>query len=223
MFTRLRLCILVLVLPATVATAGLDDAGTVRAAIASSVSSRLGAEARVTVDVLHTAPNSNGAIAAAALPGTRFGVPAQFLLTLADGRRVSAVAKVTADARRPVAARDLARDEELTADVVAWVDGPLDGQLLASVPTAAQVVGARARRAIARGEVISPAIVKVPPVVRAGDPVTLVIRLGVMEVRGTGRAVSSGSVGDVIRVLRPSHREPLRGRITEPAVVEILR
>jgi len=62
-----------------------------------------------------------------------------------------------------------------------------------------------------------------PPAVRAGDPVTMVIRAGAMEVRGPGRAVSSGAIGDVIRVMRPAHREPLRGRIIEPAVVEILR
>ena len=223
MLTRLVSCALVLVVPATVLAAGLDDLGAVRAAIATSVSSRLGGEARVNVEVLHTAPDSLRAVAASAVPGTRFGSPARFLLTLADGRRVSAVARVTADARHLVAARDLARDEELTADVLEWVDGPLKGQLLESLATQAQVLGARARRAIVRGEALTPAIVKMPPAVRAGDPVTLVIRVGIMEVRGTGRAVSSGSVGDVIRVLRPAHRDPLRGRITEPAVVEILR
>lgn len=223
MLTRLSLCALVLAVPATVLTVGLDDVGAVRAAIATSVSSRLGGDARVNVEVLHTAPDTVGAVAASAMPGTRFGSPARFLLTLADGRRVSAVAKVTADVRHLVAARDLARDEELTADVVEWRDGPLDGQLLESLPTQAQVLGTRARRPIVRGEVITATIVKVPPAVRAGDPVTLVIRIGSMEVRGTGRAVSSGAVGDVIRVMRPSHREPLRGRITEPAVVEIQR
>jgi flagella basal body P-ring formation protein FlgA len=223
MLTRLCLSALVIVVPATVVTAGLDDTSAVRAAIATSVTSRLGGDARVNVEVLHAAPNSMGAVTASALPGTRFGAPAQFLLTLADGRRVSAVAKVTADVRHLVAARDVARDEELSADVVEWVDGPLDGQLLGSLATQSQVLGARARRPIARGEVITPTMIKMPPAVRAGDPVTLVIRIGVMEVRGTGRAVSSGSVGDVIRVSRPLHREPLRGRITEPAVVEILR
>ena len=223
MFTRLWLCALVLGVPITVVAAGLDDAGAVRAAIATSVSPRLGGQARVTVEVLHTASDSVGPVTASALPGARLGSPARFLLTLADGRRISAVARVTADARHLVAARDLARDEELTGDVVEWIDGPLDGQLLESLPTQAQVLGTRARRPIVRGEVITSTIVKVPPAVRAGDPVTLVIRIGVMEVRGTGRAVSSGSVGDVIRVSRPSHREPLRGRIIEPAVVEILR
>jgi flagella basal body P-ring formation protein FlgA len=220
---RSWLCALALVVPATVLSAGLDDAAAVRAAIATSVSSRLGGAAKVNVELLHTAPDSVGAVAASALPGTRLGSPARFLLTLADGRRVSAVAKVTADVPHLVATRDVARDEELTGDVVEWIDGPIDGQLLESLPTPALVLGARARRAIVRGEVLTSTIVKMPPAVRAGDPVTLVIRIGALEVRGSGRAVSSGAVGDVIRVMRPSHRDPLRGRITEPAVVEILR
>jgi len=219
---RSWVCAALLVVPAGVSTAGIDDAGMVRSVIATSVSSRLGEHARVTVEVLQ-APGIGGAVAASALPGTRVGMPARFLLTLADGRRVSAVARVTADARHLVAARNVPRNTELTADDVQWVDGPITGQLFDPLPSAGQVLGARARRAIARGEVITATVVKMPPAVRAGDPVTMVIRAGTMEVRGPGRAVSSGAVGDVIRVMRPAHREPLRGRIVEPAVVEILR
>jgi flagella basal body P-ring formation protein FlgA len=222
MLSRSWLCALALAVPATATAVGLDDAGEVRAAIATAVSSRLGEQARVTVELLHT-PDAVDAVAASAMPGARVGSPARFLLTLADGHRVSAVARVSVDARHLVAARDIDRDEELTADDVEWVDGPLDGQLLESLPTLPQVIGTRARRAIARGEVMTATIVKVPPAVRAGDPVTMVIRVGAMEVRGTGRAVSSGMVGDIIRVSRPSRRQPLSGRIIEPAVVEILR
>jgi len=222
MNSRSWMCAALLVVPAGVSTAGVDDAGMVRSVIATSVSSRLGEHARVTVELLQ-APGIAGAVAASALPGTRVGMPARFLLTLADGRRVSAVARVTADARHLVAARNVPRNTELTADDVQWVDGPINGQLFDPLPSAGQVLGARARRAIARGEVITATVVKMPPAVRAGDPVTMVIRAGTMEVRGPGRAVSSGAVGDVIRVMRPAHREPLRGRIVEPAVVEILR
>jgi flagella basal body P-ring formation protein FlgA len=222
MILRTWVCAALLVVPAGVSTAGVDDAGLVRSVIATSVSSRLGEHARVTVEVLQ-APGIAGAVAASALPGTRVGMPARFLLTLADGRRVSAVARVTADARHLVAARNVPRNAELTPDDVQWVDGPINGQLFDPLPSAGQVLGARARRAIARGEVITATVVKMPPAVRAGDPVTMVIRAGTMEVRGPGRAVSSGAVGDVIRVMRPAHREPLRGRIVEPAVVEILR
>lgn len=213
---------MLLAVPAVASTAGVDDFGGVRSVIATSVSSRLGEDARVTVEVLH-APGIADAVAASALPGTRLGMPARFLLTLADGRRVSAVARVTADVRHLVAARSLPRDAELTAADVQWIDGPLDGQPFDPLPSAGQVLGARTRRAIGRGEVITSTVVKMPPAVRAGDPVTMVIRAGTMEVRGPGRAVSSGAIGDVIRVMRPAHREPLRGRIVEPAVVEILR
>ena len=76
---------------------------------------------------------------------------------------------------------------------------------------------APARRwAIAGGAVITPTVVKVPPAVRAGDQVTMVIRAGAMEVRGAGRAVSSGAVGDVIRVMRA---EPSRAAARR-AIVE---
>jgi len=130
---------------------------------------------------------------------------------------------VTADVRHLIASRGLARDTELTTADVEWTDGSLDGQLFEAFPPEGQVLGARTRRAIARGEVITATVIKLPAAVRAGDAVTLVIRAGLMEVRGTGRAVSSGVIGDVIRVMRPAHREPLRGRIVEPGVVEILR
>ena len=222
MSLRPWLCALMLAVPASAVTAGLDDTGAIRSVIATSVSSRLGEDARVTVEVLQ-APGATGAIAASALPGTRFGLPARFLVTLADGRRVSAVARVTADVRHLIASRGLARDTELTTADVEWTDGSLDGQLFGTFPPEGQVLGARTRRAIARGEVITATVIKLPAAVRAGDAVTLVIRAGLMEVRGTGRAVSSGVIGDVIRVMRPAHREPLRGRIVEPGVVEILR
>src|SRR6188472_3689893 len=151
MISRAWVCAVLLAVPAGASTAGVDDVGGVRSVIATSVSSRLGEDVRVTVEVLH-APGIAGAVAASALPGTRLGMPARFLLTLADGRRVSAVARVTADARHLVAARNLPRDTELTADDVHWVDGPLDGQLFDPLPSAGQVLGARARRAICRGD-----------------------------------------------------------------------
>jgi len=44
-----------------------------------------------------------------------------------------------------------------------------------------------------------------------------------MEVRGVARAVSSGSVGDVIRVTTPGSRDIRHARITAQATVEIVR
>jgi flagella basal body P-ring formation protein FlgA len=59
--------------------------------------------------------------------------------------------------------------------------------------------------------------------VRAGDTVSMTLRSGIIEAKGVGRAVSSGFIGDVIRVVRPGAREPYRARVIAPAAVEILQ
>ena len=85
------------------------------------------------------------------------------------------------------------------------------------------VLGSRTRRAIAAGEVLNGIVLARPLAVRAGDEVALTFRNGVMEVSGVARAVSSGSVGDVIRVTTPGSRDIRRARIIAPASVEIVR
>jgi flagella basal body P-ring formation protein FlgA len=220
---RVLLLTCVLAVPTAASPADVTGEAGVRAAIATSVSSSLGGQARVSVEVLQPVTGINGAVTASPLPGARFGVPARFLVTLTDGRKVATVARVTADAGHVVASRNVPRDAEFAADDVAWIEGPLEGQLVEALPSLNDVIGNHARRAIARGEVLTSTVIQRPAAVRGGDSVTMVIRVGVMEVRGTGRAVSSGSIGDVIRVLRPGSREPLRGRIVEPALVEILK
>ena len=223
MFRRSLLSVVLLLAPVPASAADVVAPGAVRAAIAASVSARLGNAARVDVDVLQTPADLAAVVTAAPLPGSRFGTPARFLVTLADGRRATVIARVTADAGHVVASRSVARDADVTADDVEWVEGSLDGQPLDTPTPMTEILGLRARRAIARGEVVTAALVRTPDAVRAGDPVTLVIRRGPIEARGAGRAVSSGVVGETIRVQRPGSREPLRARVTEPGVVEILK
>ena len=50
------------------------------------------------------------------------------------------------------------------------------------------LIGLRARRAIVAGEPLTATILRVPPVVRSGDDVQVTVRIGVVEVRGTGTA-----------------------------------
>ena len=84
-------------------------------------------------------------------------------------------------------------------------------------------VSVTAGHAVAAGEVLNGIVLARPLAVRAGDEVALTFRNGVMEVSGVARAVSSGSVGDVIRVTTPGSRDIRRARIIAPASVEIVR
>jgi flagella basal body P-ring formation protein FlgA len=225
MFWR-TLLVVTLMLPArgvaaTDAVAAIDPA--VKTLISASVAARLGTSARVDVEVVQPLRLTGEPISADVVPGARFGTPSRFLVTFADGRRAAVVVKVTAIASHPVAARNLQRDTPVTAGDVEWVDGPLSGQPVASLPTAADVLGSRTRRALTRGEALTSAVLKPATAVNAGDPVTILIRRGPIEVRGEGRAINSGAIGDAVRVLRPGSRQPLQGRLVEPAVVEISR
>jgi len=147
----------------------------------------------------------------------------RFTLVTADGRRVTAVARVHATVSHLVAARPLPRDAELTEADVARQQGRVAGILLQPLPALGEAVGARTRRAVVQGEVISRTVLARPYDVRAGETVAMTVRTGAVEARGVGRAVSSGFVGDVVRILPPGTRDVSRARVIAPAAVEILR
>lgn len=156
-------------------------------------------------------------------PGSRLGRPIRFIL-VADGARVgSVVAKLAVTGSVVRARHALSRGDALDADAVETADTTLEHMLLRRLPAAVDLVGAEARRDIAGGEVLTDSIVAVPPTVRSGDEVTVSVVSGPIEVTGVGRASGSGRPGDLIRVLIPSSRTPLKARITGPGSVEIVR
>jgi flagella basal body P-ring formation protein FlgA len=210
---------LLLVAPASVAAA--QDA--VRAAIVTAVSEQLGAVRTVDVEIVSGLRTTTGTIAARPYPGARLGQQIRFLITPSTGSAFQVVARVSVVAEHAVAVRDLARGDELTAADVDWKTGTIDGQLLKPLPTHADVLGAVARRALVAGEVLTSTVLAQPLAVRAGDAVTVTFRSGRLEARSVGRAVSSGGIGDVIRITAPGSRDIRRGRITAPDAVEIVR
>ncbi|MDI9237406.1 flagellar basal body P-ring formation chaperone FlgA [Lysobacter sp. LF1] len=60
-----------------------------------------------------------------------------------------------------------------------------------------------------------------PPLVQRGDPVTLVSRVGGMEVRMAGRAMGAAAVGATVSVENTGSRRIIRGRLVGPGVVEV--
>lgn len=194
-----------------------------RAAITAAVEERVGAVRSVEIEIVSGATAAVGPVSAVPAPGARLGKPIRFLVTPASGQPFQVVARVRAVAPHAVAARQLDRDEELKTTDVEWREAPIDGHLLQALPALEDVIGARTRRSIAPGETLTSSVLGKPIAVRAGESVALTIRRGAMEVRGAARAVSSGSLGDVIRVTTPGSREIRRARITAPATVEMVR
>jgi len=89
-------------------------------------------------------------------------------------------------------------------------------------PTLDAVIGARTLRDVARGELITVRVARIPPAVRSGDRVVVHSRVGSVEVTGVATAQQSGEIGDVIRLVNPDSRQPLRARITGKGSVEVM-
>jgi flagellar basal body P-ring formation protein FlgA len=211
------------VIPACAATLLSAESAVVppEQAIAAAVAERLGVAVAIAVLDLETDVAPQEGLVAEPDPSARLARRARFVLSANGARRGLAVATVTAEGRYPRAARAVARDHVIGLDAVDFSDGPLPDLPIRRLLRDDEVVGRHARRNIAAGEPLTPAVLRVPPLVRSGDDVTVTVRIGVVEVVGTGTASGSGQVGETIRVRQPHSSRLLSGRITGPGAVEI--
>lgn len=202
--------------------AASDVDGLVADAIAAAVREHLHSAADVQVTDVRTNVTEAQRLRAEPEPGARAGRTVRFTLWSGPARVGTATARVDVIAAAVVAVQPIARDETVEDGAVASVEQPLSGVLLRRLPVMEDVTGARARRDIAAGDVITSAVVYVPPAVRSGDRVTVTVRMGAVEAEGVGRASGSGYVGDVIRVSAWGGRELQPARITAVGAVEIV-
>jgi flagella basal body P-ring formation protein FlgA len=134
-----------------------------------------------------------------------------------------AVATVVVTGPHAVAARAIARDEEIADADIAIVEGDWPAVALTRLPAQDDIVGLKARRNIAAGEALTGLVLDVPPLVRAGDVVTVTATVGSVTVTGAATASGSGHRGDIIRVTPKPNGRPVRARIMGQAAVEVLQ
>jgi flagella basal body P-ring formation protein FlgA len=197
---------------------------TVRDAVIVAVRQRFGrqAAAEVVVSELRTDVGDAAGLVAVPDPGARTGRPAQFTLRVGSRRVGTAVARVDVTARHMRATAALPRDTAIDAANVSEAQGEVVGVRFEPLPLLDDVVGAQTRRDVAPGEVLSHAIVVVPPTVRAGDELKVLARVGALEAWGVGRASGSGRVGDIVRITRGGAPGLQRARVLSPGVVQVL-
>jgi flagella basal body P-ring formation protein FlgA len=204
---------------------GIDDSR-VRVAIERAVIERVGPTAVVDVTAVTDVRLMRDAAVLVAVPdpGLRAGAPGRFVLFGDASRRVrvgeaTAVVSAVVDAVRM--RRPAARGRLLEASDMELVREPIEGRL--DAPAAIDdVLGARARRDLAVGMVLTSQDVAVEPAVRSGDPVRVFVRVAGVEVSATAVAMQTGAKHDVILVANPESRQTLRGKITANGEVEVL-
>ena len=127
-----------------------------------------------------------------------------------SGASAQSAANPAAPTGAPTAARDIPRGTELTAaDIVSD-----------AADTSASRIGWVARRVIRAGEMLTAPSVAPPQIVRAGTDVTVRAESGGVVVTRAGTALTSGSLGERVRVrVDPLHT--ITGIVAAPATVKI--
>ena len=191
-------------------------------AIERAVAQRIGGDVAVRVTTLQTDVASEAGLAAQLDPTARLGQPMRVVMVSGWLRRGAAVATVQAVARFARAAHAIGRDEAITSADIDIVTGELPGIALRRLPAPGEIVGLKTRRAIAAGEALTSAVLIAPPSVKSGDKVTVKVTVGNVEVTGHAIASGTGNDGDVIHILQPNTRRPVKARILGPGSVEVV-
>lgn len=82
-------------------------------------------------------------------------------------------------------------------------------------------IGQEARAFLREGDTIGPQQLRVAPLVRRGELVTVWSRRGGLVVKSAGRAAADGALGDVVRVKTESGAEPFEATVTGPKTVSV--
>lgn len=220
------LCLVVVLAPAvagaqaTVADPAATSASTtICDLLTQEVIGKLGPDVSVTACEAEDIPGAWTSVRSDA--NARIGQPSTFILV---GAGKSARVRATVQAEGPHArvTDAVARGRVLTTDMFRDADGPLTGARFARLPQAALLAGARVTRPLDADALVQDLDVSLAPLVKAGETVLAVVRIGGVEVSATMTAVDAGSMGDEIRIAHKDRKRVLQGRIVAPGRVEVV-
>ena len=201
----------------------------VRTALVAALQARLGAGCDITIESLEVQINvTSSSLAAIPAPGARLGGLVRFTLVASRAGRPAmrvgtarAIVRVTAAHSR--AARHVARGALLSREDIETVVTDLGTLPIEPLVPVDEILGGRAIRDLASGEVIGLAKVAPRSVVRSGEVVTVKAVVGSVEVSSRAVAAQSGTRGQVIRLVNPASHRSFKGRVIGAGEVEVLR
>lgn len=177
--------------------------------------------AAVPADVL--VPLGTLQVAAEIPAGVRFtGFTTAYLTISVDGQRYTSIpVRLTVKLYQQVvvAARAISGREVLTAEDIR-LERADTGRLAAGYITDSnEAIGLQSRRLIMQGAVITGQLLEKPVLIARGSTVTVVARVGDIEVTASGQALQDGVKDQLIRVQNTNSRRIITARVIDNATV----
>ncbi len=143
---------------------------------------------------------------------------------LVDGRIVKKVSvPVAIEVHGPVvvAAKPIGRNQPIAPDDIRVVEMNLARAPADAVGDPLQVIGHKAKRAIAVNAVMRGGQVESPPVVRRGDVVKILAESSALMVVAQGMAKQDGAAGERIQVMNMSSRKLISAQVMDAHTVRV--
>ncbi|CUH95506.1 hypothetical protein P22_1577 [Propionispora sp. 2/2-37] len=151
--------------------------------------------------------------------GIRFNIPTTAYAVIKLDGRVYAKANLKFDVRMfqdvVVAARSIAINEVIAPESIKYERVDIGRMAQGYITATDEVTGMLARRVISPGTPINKYMLDEPLAIRRGGLVTIIVRIGDLEVTTEGEALQSGSVGDLIRVRNSTSKRVVAARILD--------
>lgn len=208
-------CVAIAVVPVSARTSDLS----VCDVLTQEVIGKLGADVRVTSCDADTLPGPW--ISARADANARIGMPSSFTL-IGAGKSARVRATVEAEGQHARTTDVVARGRVLTAELFRVQTASLAGARIARLPLTSVLTGARVTRPLDADAVVQELDIAVAPVVKPGETVLAVVRIGGVEVSATMTAVDGGSIGDEIRIAHKDRKRVLQAKVIAPGRVEVV-
>lgn len=158
-------------------------------------------------------------------PNTRYlgHTPLQLVFDLGRAGKKRIWASAYVEVMRPVV---IARYPMERNQMISARDVCLEKRDMARVPLGAVtdlnwVVGRRLKRAVRMGTILKKAMVDMPPLVKRGDVVNLVIETGRLKITALGRAEQRGGKGDTVRVVNLDSKRRIYGKVVDSRTIQV--
>lgn len=117
--------------------------------------------------------------------------------------------------------RALNRGETVTADAVSTQERDITTLPYGYMANATEAVGKTIKRPLTAGSVLTPDALELQRIIKRGQSVTLVSRIGGLEIRAQGTAMTDAAQGDRLKVENSSSRRVVEGVVRSADTIEV--
>jgi flagellar basal body P-ring formation protein FlgA len=129
--------------------------------------------------------------------------------------------RVVTELEVPVLARSLQRDEVISARDLAWQRITLSSATQQVLTRAEDIIGKAPRTAVRAGQLLRPADLIAPAIIKRGTLVTLLYQSGRLQLTAKGRALNDAAAGESVRVANASSARTVEGIALNDGTVQM--